>query len=166
MSQSDLPRTVILYFHKSSLALGGYCRTGIEHVQTQWQLEGYLRGYVYQQQLYAKDPLLLKIGEGQNRKQGTHSKTGNSQALVYLIILICQTNQQEGGAHTNTCICSTEGRCPQPWACMYLLWNQASQRMHKYHGTARLGWMGRGGVNHRPQGTMLQKAVGGIKHRA
>lgn len=95
-SQSDLPRTVILHLHKPFLALGRYCRTGMECVWTQWQLEGDHRDCVYQQQLDARDQLLLRIEEGQNHEQGECCNTGNSQSLVYLIILMCQTNQQEG----------------------------------------------------------------------
>jgi len=60
---------------------------------------------------------------------------------------------EEDGAHGNTCICSTEGRCPQPWACMYLLWNQANHECINTTAQPDLGV----GWGHRPQGTMLQR---------
>lgn len=119
-----------------------------------WQLEGYPRDCVYQQQLDAKYPLLLRVGEGRNNEQGAYSNTGNSQTLVYLIILIARPINRKDGAHRNTCICRTEGRCPWPRACMYLLWNQAN---HECINTTAQPDLGVGRGNHRPQGTMLQR---------
>lgn len=105
---------------------------------------------------------LLKIGEGQSHRQGCSPQNRKLTGLGLFDHFNMPDQSVRGdGAHTDICIRSTEGRCPQPWACMYLLWNRANRECINTTAQPDLG-----GWGSQATGDHASEAARGIKYGA